>query len=173
MNCQYYMSFTTALAVINILAVACHYFSFSPKCNVIFQFLTLKLSKRDLWFFARKIFPKVFKILLIYVLALSVVYLSLRCSYDICFSAGKSWRCLNFFRWINFFLPASWSSGNAFVSGAGGLRFKSQAGQIGHSIANGSPPLRHFFKRSCVARAQWRGDGPRQLVTRFGELQRV
>ena len=35
--------------------------------------------------------------------------------------------------------PASWSSGNAFVSGAGGLRFKSQAGQIGHSVANSSP----------------------------------
>ena len=33
-------------------------------------------------------------------------------------------------------------TGNAFVSGAGGLRFKSQAGQIGHSVANGSPPLR-------------------------------
>ena len=50
--------------------------------------------------------------------------------------------------------PASWSSGNAFVSGAGGLRFKSRAGQVGHSVANGSPPLRHFFERSCVARAQ-------------------
>ena len=49
---------------------------------------------------------------------------------------------------------ASWSSGNAFVSGAGGLRFKSRAGQIGHSVANGSPPLRRFFKRSCVARVQ-------------------
>ena len=46
------------------------------------------------------------------------------------------------------------SSGNAFVSGAGGLRFKSLAGQIGHSVANGSSPLRHFFKKSCVARAQ-------------------
>ena len=55
-------------------------------------------------------------------------------------------------------VPASWSSGNAFVSGAGDLRFKSQAGQIGHSVANGSPPLRHFFKRSCVARAQWRAN---------------
>ena len=50
--------------------------------------------------------------------------------------------------------PASWSSGNAFVSGAGGLRFKSRAGQIGHSVANGSPLLQHFFERSCVARAQ-------------------
>ena len=31
---------------------------------------------------------------------------------------------------------ASWSSGNAFVSGAGGRRFKSRADQIGHSVAN-------------------------------------
>ena len=44
-----------------------------------------------------------------------------------------------------------WSSGCAFVSGAGGLRFKSLAGQIGHSLANGSPPLQHFFEKSCVA----------------------
>ena len=68
-------------------------------------------------------------------------------------------------------LPASKSNCNAFVSGAGGLRLKSRASQIGHSVANGSPRLRHFFKRSYVARAQWHGDGPRQLVTRFGVLQ--
>ena len=37
--------------------------------------------------------------------------------------------------------PASWSSGNAFVSEAGGLRFKSQTGQIGQSVANGSLAL--------------------------------
>ena len=49
---------------------------------------------------------------------------------------------------------ASWSSGNAFVSGAGGLRFKSRAGQIGRSVAIGSPPLRHFFERNYVALAQ-------------------
>ena len=60
---------------------------------------------------------------------------------------------------------ASWSSGNAFVSGAGGLRFKSRAGKIGQSVVNGSPPLRHFFEKSCVARAQWRVYGPRRLVT--------
>ena len=41
---------------------------------------------------------------------------------------------------------------NAFVFGAGGLRFKSRAGQIEHNAANGSPPLRHFFKKSCVSR---------------------
>ena len=45
-------------------------------------------------------------------------------------------------------------SGNAFVSKAGGPRFKSRAGQIEHSVANGSPPLRHFLERSCTARAQ-------------------
>ena len=45
----------------------------------------------------------------------------------------------------------SWSSYNAFVSAAKGLRFKSQAGQIEHSDANGSPQRRHFFQKSCVA----------------------
>ena len=70
-------------------------------------------------------------------------------------------------------LPASWSSGNAFVSGARDLRFKYRAGQIGHIVANGSPPLRHFFEKSCVARAQCCGDKPRQLITRFGVIQRV
>ena len=49
---------------------------------------------------------------------------------------------------------ASWASGNAFVSGAEDLGLKSRAGRIGHSVANGSPLLRHFFERSCVARAQ-------------------
>ena len=44
---------------------------------------------------------------------------------------------------------------------------------IGHSVDNGSPPLQHFFKRSCVVWAQWRGNGPRQLVTRFGVMQLV
>ena len=68
---------------------------------------------------------------------------------------------------------ASWSSGHAFVSGAEGVRFKSRVNQIEHSAANGSPPLRHFVERSCVARAQRRGDGPHQLVTRFGVLQQV
>ena len=37
----------------------------------------------------------------------------------------------------------------------GGLRFKSRAGQIEHSIVNGSPPLQHLFERSCVARARY------------------
>ena len=41
--------------------------------------------------------------------------------------------------------------GNAFGSGAGGLRFKSWAGQIGHSVSNNSPPLQHFLERNCIA----------------------
>ena len=49
-----------------------------------------------------------------------------------------------FFEVANFFLN-SWLSGNAFVSGVGGLWFKSRAGQIRHRIANGSLPLQHFF----------------------------
>ena len=36
-------------------------------------------------------------------------------------------------------LPASWLSVNAFVSEAEGLRFKSQAGQTAHNVANASP----------------------------------
>ena len=62
---------------------------------------------------------------------------------------------------------------HALVSGAGALRFKSRVGQIKRSVANGWPPLRHFLEMSCVARAQWHGDGPRKLVTRFGVLQQV
>ena len=51
-------------------------------------------------------------------------------------------------------LKSTWSSDKMFISRAGGLRFKSQAGQIGLSVPNGSPPLRHIFDRSCVAQAQ-------------------
>ena len=40
---------------------------------------------------------------------------------------------------------------NAFVSGAAGLRFKSRACQTDTVVANGSPPLQHFFKGSYVA----------------------
>ena len=47
---------------------------------------------------------------------------------------------------------ALWSSGNAFGTGKGGLRFKSRTVHVGYSVANGSPLLRHFFQRSGVAR---------------------
>ena len=53
------------------------------------------------------------------------------------------------------FMSASWSSRSTFVTEAGGKRFKSWTAQIEHSFANGSPPLRYCFERSCtVARAQ-------------------
>ena len=32
-------------------------------------------------------------------------------------------------------------------------KFRYNSEFIGHSVANGSPPLRHYFERSCVARA--------------------
>ena len=41
---------------------------------------------------------------------------------------------------------------NSLVSGAGGLRFKSRAGEIGHKVANDLLPLEHFFEKSCVTR---------------------
>ena len=67
----------------------------------------------------------------------------------------------------------SCSRGNAFVFRAGGLRFKSRAGQIWHRVANDSPSQRHFFERSCVTRDQWRGCEPGKLVTWFGVVLRV
>ena len=44
-----------------------------------------------------------------------------------------------------------WSSDSAIVFEWGGMRFKSLSGQAGNSIANGSPPLWHFFQSNCVA----------------------
>ena len=70
-------------------------------------------------------------------------------------------------------IPASWSSGNVFVSGAGDLRFNYRVGQIRHNVANCSPPLRHFFEKSCVAWVQWRRDGPHKLVIRFVVIPHV
>ena len=42
------------------------------------------------------------------------------------------------------------SSGYEFIFGVGGLRFKSRADQIGHSLANSSPSLQYFFESSCM-----------------------
>ena len=67
----------------------------------------------------------------------------------------------------------SWSSGNALVSESEGLRFKCQTGQIGHIVANRSPPLWHLFESSFAGWAQWLVDGPRQLAARYGVLQLV
>ena len=68
---------------------------------------------------------------------------------------------------------SSWSSDNASISGMGGLRFKFRNGQIEHSAANSLPPLQHFCRRSCGARAQQHGDGSCQFITRFSVLQQI
>ena len=67
-------------------------------------------------------------------------------------------------------LLASWSSGNAFVSGAGSLRFKSWAGQVGHSVANGcNISWNGAVLPTDALTRRWL----RQLVTRFGVIQRI
>ena len=71
--------------------------------------------------------------------------------------------------WINWLTASWWSIGNAFVSPAGGLRFKSSAGQIGHNAANGLPPLQHFFEKSCVTR---RNDAEMRFVILFGVIRK-
>ena len=63
---------------------------------------------------------------------------------------------------------SGWHSGTDIAIGAEGRGFDSLADQIGHSVANGSPPLRRFF---CVAQVLSRGDGPAN--SRFGALLRV
>ena len=50
------------------------------------------------------------------------------------------------FRLLLLFELASLSSDNAFTFGAKGLRFKTHAGQLVHSVANDSTPLQHFSK---------------------------
>ena len=49
-----------------------------------------------------------------------------------------------------------------FAIDAEGLGFNSQAGQIGHSVANGSPPMRRFF--GANAQALTRGVGAPPLA---------
>ena len=39
-----------------------------------------------------------------------------------------------------------WEVGKDTAIGPRGLRFDNRACQIGRSVANGSPPLRHFFE---------------------------
>ena len=79
-------------------------------------------------------------------------------------------------RRVEYCWPASWwRRDNAFVSGARGLKLKSQANEIGHSVANGSPVATATFLRKelwCLL-TQWRGDGSCKLVTRVGLIQRV
>ena len=54
-----------------------------------------------------------------------------------------------------------------------GQGFKSWASQIKHRVAKGSPPLRLFFERGCVALLQCFGKGPSKLDTCLGVIQRV
>ena len=63
---------------------------------------------------------------------------------------SRLYKSIDQLRYLTYF----WSNVNGIVSGAGGLRFTSRAGQVELRAANGSPLLQHFFKRSCVARAQ-------------------
>ena len=85
-----------------------------------------------------------------------------------------NWCSARFIFWLH-----CWSSVNAFVSVAGGVRFKSRAGQIGQSNANGLPPPRHFFERSFVrpgTRVAWRGGrkivwGHRQILLSSSEMK--
>ena len=53
---------------------------------------------------------------------------------------------------------ATWLSINAFLFEAGSRRFKSWAGQIGHNVANGLLPLRHFFEKDVLPAGASRND---------------
>ena len=55
--------------------------------------------------------------------------------------------------------------------GAVDLGFDYRAGQIGYSVANGSPPLRRFFGAVLVRAELWRWTPP--FVTRFGVILRI
>ena len=59
-----------------------------------------------------------------------------------------------------------------FVSGAGGMRFKSRAGQIAHSVANGSLPLRHFLKGVVFPAGTMTRKRARPIRYSFGVIQR-
>ena len=51
--------------------------------------------------------------------------------------------------------------------------FRPKSGGLQKKKKKKRSSLRHFFKMNRVARAQWRGDGPHKLVTRFGVMHRV
>ena len=61
------------------------------------------------------------------------------------------------------------SSGNEFIFGVGGLRFKSRADQIGHSLDNSSPSLQYFFESSCMPTSAKRSH---QLEPDIGVIKR-
>ena len=53
-------------------------------------------------------------------------------------------------RTTNQYRPASWSSDNAFVLGAGDLKLKPRAGQIEHSVANSSKGRSDISSKGAV-----------------------
>ena len=62
----------------------------------------------------------------------------------------------------------SWSSGNALVSGVGGLKFKSRAGQIGHSCQQLATAAIFFRKKLCCLGAltrNWASWPPQTRLT--------
>ena len=64
--------------------------------------------------------------------------------------------------------PGQHSSRNSRAfRGTEGMQIKSRAGEIRYSVANGSPPLRHFIKRSCVARFNDTELGPANSLHAF------
>ena len=81
-------------------------------------------------------------------------------------------QCFIHFQFLGY-RPVDWAITGSSLSRAGGLRFISRAGQIGHNITNGSPPVKHLFERSWLARALRRVDEPSKLITRFSVIQRV
>ena len=64
-----------------------------------------------------------------------------------------------FERYMIYFLAVSLVAKDIAI-GAGGLGFDFWAGQIGHRVANDSPPLRHFFG-AVLPKTLSYGDGPR------------
>ena len=64
-------------------------------------------------------------------------------------------------------MTASWSSSNAFVSGARGLRFKSCPSQIRHSVANRSPHCDISSKEAVLLERNDASDGPCIVHTHY------
>ena len=62
-------------------------------------------------------------------------------------------------------IQAIWSRDDAFVTETGSLRFKSRAGQIGHTVAVGSSPLQHCVLQRVVLPGQTRKWVPKTRYT--------
>ena len=79
--------------------------------------------------------------------------------------------CMVNLLWINSltnFVPACWSSGNGFAEVQ--ISGQSNRTQCCQWFATAAIFLRMEL---CCPQAQWRGNGPHKLVTRFGVIQRV